>query len=62
MENLVELGIDRNLMDALRDLSQQQGTSVTALINLALKEFILSMEDELEMSAMRSIVPPCPLG
>ncbi len=38
--------IDPELLDEMRLISLQQGISMTNLVNLALKEFIISMEDD----------------
>ncbi len=48
MYKLLESKIEPELIEELRLISRQQGTSVANLVNLALKEFIASMEDETE--------------
>ena len=46
MDKRMELKIDAELLDQLRLISLQQGISMTHLVNLALKEFIISMDDD----------------
>jgi hypothetical protein len=42
----VQPKIDPNLLSELKLISLQQGISMTTLVNLALKEFIISMDDD----------------
>jgi hypothetical protein len=46
MEKRLELKVESELLDELRLISLQHGISMTHLVNLALKEFIISMDDD----------------
>ena len=53
MRTSLNLTLEPELMDAFAVLSREQGTTVAHLIDLALKEFIFNMEDQLEMCHMK---------
>ena len=44
--------IEPDLIESLKRISYQKGVSVMALINMAVKEFIISMDDDLETSGI----------
>ncbi len=44
-----ESRIEPHLIETLRDISCQKGVPVSALINMAVKEFIYSMDDDMQM-------------
>ncbi len=52
MDQLVEPRIEAGLLESLKHISDQKGVPVVALINMAVKEFIFSLDDELEMAGM----------
>ncbi len=53
MERL-SVAIEPDLVEALRRVGRREGASLTVLINLALKEFLGSMEDEFELDGVRA--------
>ncbi len=54
MDQRNEARIETHLMERLEHISYQKGVSVTALINMAVKEFIFSMDDDLEIRDSQS--------
>ncbi len=46
MDMMLQPKIDPDLLNELKLISLQQGISMTTLVNLAVKEFIISMEDD----------------
>ncbi len=54
MERLT-VAVEPELVEALRRVGRREGTSVTVLVNLALKEFLGSMEDEFELDGLPSV-------
>ena len=53
MERLT-VSVEPELVEALKRVGRREGASLTVLINLALKEFLGSMEDEFELDGLRS--------
>jgi hypothetical protein len=53
MERL-SVAIEPDLVEALRRIGRREGASLTVLINLALKEFLGSMEDDFELDGVRT--------
>ncbi len=53
MERLT-VAIEPDLVEALKRVGRREGASLTVLINLALKEFLGSMEDEFELDGVRA--------
>ncbi len=52
MERLT-VAVEPGLVEALKRVARQQGATVTVVVNLALKEFVGSMEDEFELDGVR---------
>ncbi len=46
------VAIEPDLVEALKRVGRREGASLTVLINLALKEFLGSMEDEFELDGV----------
>ena len=53
MERL-SIAIEPDLVEALRRVGRREGASLTVLINLALKEFLGSLEDDFELDGVRT--------
>ncbi len=57
MDQQAEPGIEAGLLESLKHISNQKGVPVIALINMAVKEFIFSLDDELDMAGMPNRAP-----
>ncbi len=53
MEQLT-VAVEPGLTEALKRVARQQGATLTVVVNLALKEFVGSMEDEFELDGVRT--------
>ncbi len=53
MERLT-VAVEPGLVEALKRVARQQDATLTVVVNLALKEFVGSMEDEFELDDVRS--------
>ncbi len=54
MERLT-IAVEPELVEALRRVGRREGASLTVLVNLALKEFLGSMEDEFELDGLPTV-------
>ncbi len=52
MDQRDELRIDPNLIESLKRISYHKGVSMAALVNMAVKEFVFIMDDDLELSGI----------
>ncbi len=53
MEQLT-VAVEPGLTEALKRVARQQGATLAVVVNLALKEFVGSMEDEFELDGVRT--------
>lgn len=53
MEQLT-VAVEPGLVEELKRVARQQGATFTVVVNLALKEFVGSMEDEFELDGVRA--------